>query len=146
MSDKPIPRRLFLKNAGSAGTAAATGLATSPPSAAQTVTTRPAARSAELILSNAKVITVDRDFTIALPIAEKHGVPKNNQHLSVVACKRLESRIKVIGATHFKGSEFEFRCSRLQFYALPLRKTKCGADIHQHAESDKPWDQITRPM
>ena len=69
MSDKPIPRRLFLKKAGAAGTAAATGLATSPPSAAQTVTTRPAARSADLILSNAKVITVDHDFTIAQAIA-----------------------------------------------------------------------------
>jgi hypothetical protein len=70
MSDEPIPRRLFLKNAGAvAGTAAATGLATSPPAAAQTVTACPAVRSADLILSNAKVITVDRDFTIAQAIA-----------------------------------------------------------------------------
>jgi predicted amidohydrolase YtcJ len=70
MSDKPIPRRLFLKKAGAvAGTAAATGLATSPPSAGQTVPGRPAAPSADLILSNAKVITVDRDFTIAQAIA-----------------------------------------------------------------------------
>src|SRR5215470_10729323 len=69
MSDKPIPRRLFLKKAGAAGSAAATGLAASPPSAAQTVTARPAARPADLILSNAKVITVDRDFTIAQAIA-----------------------------------------------------------------------------
>jgi predicted amidohydrolase YtcJ len=70
MSDKPIPRRLFLKKAGAvAGTAAATGLATSPPSAGQTVPGSPAVRSADLILSNAKVITVDRDFTIAQAIA-----------------------------------------------------------------------------
>lgn len=70
MSDKPIPRRLFLKKAGAAGTAAATGLAAaSPPLVAQTVTARPAARSADLILSNAKVITVDHDFTIAQAIA-----------------------------------------------------------------------------
>lgn len=70
MSDKPIPRRLFLKKAGAvAGTAAATGLATSPPSAGQTVPAHPAVRSADLILSNAKVITVDRDFTIAQAIA-----------------------------------------------------------------------------
>jgi predicted amidohydrolase YtcJ len=70
MSDKPIPRRLFLKKAGVvAGTAAATGLATSPPSGGQTVPARPAVRSADLILSNAKVITVDRDFTIAQAIA-----------------------------------------------------------------------------
>ena len=70
MSDKPIPRRLFLKKAGVAGTAAATGLAAaSPPLVAQTVTARPAARSADLILSNAKVITVDHDFTIAQAIA-----------------------------------------------------------------------------
>ena len=70
MSDKPIPRRLFLKKAGAvAGTAAATGLATNPPSAGQTVPAGPAVRSADLILSNAKVITVDRDFTIAQAIA-----------------------------------------------------------------------------
>jgi predicted amidohydrolase YtcJ len=70
MSDKPIPRRLFLKKAGAVvGTAAATGLATSPPSAGQTVPAHPAIRSADLILSNAKVITVDRDFTIAQAIA-----------------------------------------------------------------------------
>jgi imidazolonepropionase-like amidohydrolase len=69
MNDKPIPRRLFLKKAGAAGTAAATGLATSPPLAAQTVTARPGGRSADLILSNAKVITIDRDFTIAQAIA-----------------------------------------------------------------------------
>jgi predicted amidohydrolase YtcJ len=70
MSDKPIPRRLFLKKAGAvAGTAAATGLATSPPSGGQTVPARPAVRSADLLLSNAKVITVDRDFTIAQAIA-----------------------------------------------------------------------------
>jgi hypothetical protein len=31
MSDKPIPRRLFLKKAGAAGTAAATGLAAASP-------------------------------------------------------------------------------------------------------------------
>src|SRR3954454_25239695 len=70
MSDKPIPRRQFLKKAGAAGTAAAAGLAAaSPPLAAQTVTGRPAALSADLILSNAKVITVDHDFTIAQAIA-----------------------------------------------------------------------------
>jgi hypothetical protein len=70
MGDNPIPRRLFLKNAGAAGTAAATGLAAaSPPLAAQIVTARRAARSADLILSNAKVITVDHDFTIAQAIA-----------------------------------------------------------------------------
>src|SRR6478735_3637279 len=70
MSDKPIPRRQFLKKAGAAGTAAAAGLAAaSPPLAAQTVTARPAARSADLILSNAKVLTVDHDFTIAQAIA-----------------------------------------------------------------------------
>jgi len=70
MSDKPIPRRLFLKKAGAvAGTAAATGLTTNPPSAGQTVPAGPAVRSADLILSNAKVITVDRDFTIAQAIA-----------------------------------------------------------------------------
>jgi predicted amidohydrolase YtcJ len=70
MSDKPIPRRLFLKKAGAvAGTAAATGLATNPPSAGQTEPACPAVRSADLILSNAKVITVDRDFTIAQAIA-----------------------------------------------------------------------------
>jgi hypothetical protein len=60
---------VFLKKAGAAGTAAATGLAASPPLDAQTVTARPAARSADLILSNAKVITVDHDFTIAQAIA-----------------------------------------------------------------------------
>src|SRR6476619_1940467 len=70
MSDKPIPRRQFLKKAGAAGTAAATGLAgASPPLAAQIVTARRAARSADLILSNAKVITVDHDFAIAQAIA-----------------------------------------------------------------------------
>ena len=69
MNDKRIPRRLFLKKAGVAGTAAATGLATSPPLAAQTGTAGPAARSADLILSNAKIITIDRDFTIAQAIA-----------------------------------------------------------------------------
>jgi hypothetical protein len=31
MSDKPIPRRLFLKKVGAAGTAAATGLAAARP-------------------------------------------------------------------------------------------------------------------
>jgi predicted amidohydrolase YtcJ len=69
MNDKPIPRRLFLKKAGAAGTAAAAGLAASPPLAAQTVIARPAGPSADLILSNAKVITIDRDFTIAQAIA-----------------------------------------------------------------------------
>ena len=70
MSDKPIPRRLFLKKAGAAGTAAATGLAgTSPPLARTDRDGPPAARSADLILSNAKVITVDPAFTIAQAIA-----------------------------------------------------------------------------
>src|SRR6478736_5262754 len=70
MSDKPIPRRQFLKKAGAAGTAAAAGLASaSPPLAAQIVTARRAARSADLILSNAKVLTVDHDFAIAQAIA-----------------------------------------------------------------------------
>jgi hypothetical protein len=70
MTDKPIPRRLFLKKAGAVGTAAATaGLAARQPPAAQTVAARPAARSADLILGNAKVITIDRDFTIAQAIA-----------------------------------------------------------------------------
>src|SRR5262245_51552533 len=70
MSDKPIPRRLFLKKAGAAaGTAAATGLAPSTSSVGQTVPAGPAVRYADLILSNAKVITVNRDFTIAQAIA-----------------------------------------------------------------------------
>jgi predicted amidohydrolase YtcJ len=69
MRDRLIQRRLFLKKAGAVGTVAATGLAAGLPSAAQTVTARPAARSADLILSNAKVITVDRDFTITQAIA-----------------------------------------------------------------------------
>ena len=72
MSAKRIPRRSFLKKAGAAGvagTAAATGLATSAPAPAQTVPACLAARPADLVLRNAKVITVDRDFTIAQAIA-----------------------------------------------------------------------------
>jgi predicted amidohydrolase YtcJ len=63
MNHRPIPRRLFLTTAGAAGTVAAIGRP------AQTAPAELAARRADLILSNAKIITVDRDFTIARAIA-----------------------------------------------------------------------------
>src|SRR5882672_7133604 len=71
MNDQSIPRRLFLKKAGAAGTAVAAGLAASAPapSRAQTDAARPGARSADLVLKNGKIITVDRDFTIAQALA-----------------------------------------------------------------------------
>ena len=71
MSSKTIPRRAFLKQAGLAGTAMATGFATSPPMPARTqaIAAHPAARPAEIVLKNANVITVDSDFNIAQTIA-----------------------------------------------------------------------------
>src|SRR4030095_4404370 len=74
MSNKSIPRRDFLKGAGGAGSAVATALASGlTPSAAQTVPS-PApvsqlTRSADLVLRNGKVITVDAASTIAQAIA-----------------------------------------------------------------------------
>jgi predicted amidohydrolase YtcJ len=66
-----IPRRRFLSAAGAAGTAsaAATILAGGPRAAAQAVPARPAARAADLILKNGKIITVDAASTIASAIA-----------------------------------------------------------------------------
>jgi predicted amidohydrolase YtcJ len=61
-------RRQVLK-AGAASTVAATGLAASPLLRAQTVPADPAVPAVDLILRNGKVITVDRDFTIAQAIA-----------------------------------------------------------------------------
>jgi predicted amidohydrolase YtcJ len=69
MSDRPIPRRRFLQKAGAAGVAATAGMAASPPAPAQSVAARPAARPADLILRNGKIITVDRDFSIVQAIA-----------------------------------------------------------------------------
>jgi predicted amidohydrolase YtcJ len=71
MTEKSFPRRTFLKHAGVAGAAAASGLAAAPPtpSAAQTAAARPAGRAADIVLKNAKVITVDRSFTIAQAVA-----------------------------------------------------------------------------
>jgi predicted amidohydrolase YtcJ len=66
MGDDPIPRRLFLQRTGAA---AATGMAAGGPSVAQTVPARAATRSADLTLRNGKIITVDRDFTIAQAVA-----------------------------------------------------------------------------
>src|SRR5215470_13879103 len=70
MSDEPIPRRAFLKKAGMAGTAVAAGVAVSPPAPATAQTAEaPATRPADFVLKNAKVITVDRDFSIAQAVA-----------------------------------------------------------------------------
>ena len=71
VSDKAIPRRAFLKKASVAGTAVATGIATRPPALAQaqTVAACPAGRPADLVLKNAKVVTVDRNFSIAQAVA-----------------------------------------------------------------------------
>ena len=68
-----LPRRTFLRKAGVAATALATGFAASPPALApaqaQTVPARPAERPADIVLNNAKVITVDRNFSIAQAVA-----------------------------------------------------------------------------
>src|SRR4051794_15678848 len=70
MNDQSIPRRLFLKKAGAAGTAVAAGFAASPPLPMQAQTSvTAAARPADLVLKNGKIITVDRDFTIAQAVA-----------------------------------------------------------------------------
>jgi predicted amidohydrolase YtcJ len=61
-SGGPMSRRQFLK-AGAAGTAAGSALAR--PAGAQTR----AARAADLVLRNGKIITVDREFSIAQAIA-----------------------------------------------------------------------------
>jgi predicted amidohydrolase YtcJ len=66
MSEQSIPRRRFLQ---ATGAAAATGIAAGHPSVAQTLPAGPAMRPADLILRNAKIITVDRDFTIAQAVA-----------------------------------------------------------------------------
>jgi predicted amidohydrolase YtcJ len=68
MNDKSIPRRSFLKKAGIAGV---TGLTSSLPTSSQSQTPAPGpvARPADLILKNGKVITVDRDFSIAQALA-----------------------------------------------------------------------------
>jgi len=73
MNEQSIPRRLFLKNAGAAGLAASLPA----PSQAQTDAARPGAHPADLVLKNGKIITVDRDFTIAqaLAIAGDRKVP-----------------------------------------------------------------------
>jgi predicted amidohydrolase YtcJ len=65
MNDRSIPRRSFLKKAGAAGLAASLPA----PSQAQTEAPRPVTRSADLVLKNGKVITVDRDFSIAQALA-----------------------------------------------------------------------------
>jgi predicted amidohydrolase YtcJ len=68
-----LPRRTFLRKAGVAATALATDFAASPPALApaqaQTVPARPAERPADIVLNNAKVITVDRNFSIAQAVA-----------------------------------------------------------------------------
>jgi predicted amidohydrolase YtcJ len=66
-----IPRRAFLRQAGVAGTAIATGFAANTPTSAQTQTVAadPAVRPADLVLKNAKIITVDRDFSIVQAVA-----------------------------------------------------------------------------
>jgi predicted amidohydrolase YtcJ len=71
MHDKSIPRRQFLKKAGAAGTAVATGLASNlpTPTPAQTASSRLSTLAADIILKNGKVITIDRDFTIAQAVA-----------------------------------------------------------------------------
>jgi predicted amidohydrolase YtcJ len=71
MSNEPLPRRGFLKKAGMAGTAVAASFAASPtaPVRSQTATAQPATSLADLVLKNAKVITVDRDFNIARAVA-----------------------------------------------------------------------------
>jgi predicted amidohydrolase YtcJ len=71
VSNEPLPRRAFLKKAGMTGTAVAAGFAASPPAAgqSQTVAAQPATSAADLVLKNAKVITVDRDFNIAQAVA-----------------------------------------------------------------------------
>jgi hypothetical protein len=68
MSNEPLPRRGFLKKAG---TAVAASCAASPtaPVQSQTATAQPATSLADLVLKNAKVITVDRDFNIARAVA-----------------------------------------------------------------------------
>jgi predicted amidohydrolase YtcJ len=73
MTDESIPRRDFLKaTAGTALTfgaglpAAGQTLASAPPSPASLIST---ARPADLILKNAKVLTVDSGFTIAQAVA-----------------------------------------------------------------------------
>src|SRR5262245_50169256 len=68
---EPMPRRAFLKKAGVAGTAVAAGFAASAPTPtqAQSIASRPAGRAADIVLMNAKVIAVDRNFSIAQAIA-----------------------------------------------------------------------------
>jgi predicted amidohydrolase YtcJ len=68
MNEKSIPRRQFLKKAG---TAVATGLASnlSAPAQAQTASSQLSTPPADIILKNGKVITIDRDFTIAQAVA-----------------------------------------------------------------------------
>jgi predicted amidohydrolase YtcJ len=71
MPDQTIPRRQFLKGAGSAGAAAATALVSglTPTTAAQTEPRTSIAHPADLVLKNGKVITVDASFTIVQSIA-----------------------------------------------------------------------------
>src|SRR5262249_38498441 len=68
MNDRRILRRQFLKRAGAAITGSV-GASLSASSQAQTEMARLAARPADLVLKNGKVVTVDRDFTIAQAVA-----------------------------------------------------------------------------
>src|SRR5262245_1323594 len=63
MNDRGIPRRQFLKTSGAAVTG---GLASSLPASPQV---QAPSRPADLVLRNGKIITVDRDFTIAQAVA-----------------------------------------------------------------------------
>src|SRR5258708_2665269 len=65
MTDDKIPRRDFLRAAGTIGAAAvATSLCDTRPAAAQ-----PRVPAADTILKNAKIVTVDAAFSIARAIA-----------------------------------------------------------------------------
>jgi predicted amidohydrolase YtcJ len=68
MTNRSIPRRQFLKTTSAAITG---GLAASlaAPSQGQAEASRPAARPADLVLKNGKIITVDRDFSVAQAVA-----------------------------------------------------------------------------
>jgi predicted amidohydrolase YtcJ len=68
MNDRRILRRQFLKRAGAAITGSV-GASLSASSQAQAEMGLSAARPADLVLKNGKVITVDRDFTIAPAVA-----------------------------------------------------------------------------
>src|ERR1700741_2981846 len=74
MADETIPRRDFLKGAGTAGAAVVTALASSLPASAavQTATptsASPATRPGDFVLKNGTVITVDAAFTVTQAIA-----------------------------------------------------------------------------